>query len=143
MVQAFSTRGLTFFLHSALRNAGLFEAERQRREETSLVLEVTRAVNSTLLLDEVLQLAANSIARAVGVPSCGIYLLDETGTRLVPRKGSESALSALIRGVFMSTPLEIGPDRFLSEVMETKRPTICATPKRTHGPTKRSSGSST
>ncbi|HEX9017075.1 MAG TPA: PAS domain S-box protein, partial [Chloroflexota bacterium] len=55
----------------ALRNAELFEAERQRREETAIILEVTRAVNSTLLLDEVLRVAARGMARAVGVPNCG------------------------------------------------------------------------
>ena len=70
----------------AMRNAELFEAEKTRRQETSLILEITRAVTSTLLLGEVLQLAADGIARAVGNLNCGIYLLDEEGTSLIPRR---------------------------------------------------------
>ncbi len=111
---------------AALRNAELFDAERKRRQETAIVLEITRAVNSTLLLDEVLQVAANSIARAVGVANCGMYLMDETGTKLLPVKGADSALSKLVSGVFMSTPLEIPTNPFLSEVVATRQPTICA-----------------
>ncbi|HEX9016861.1 MAG TPA: GAF domain-containing sensor histidine kinase, partial [Chloroflexota bacterium] len=110
----------------ALRNAELFEAERQRREETAIILEVTRAVNSTLLLDEVLRVAARGMARAVGVPNCGMYLLDESGTKLIPKEGTDSPLSELIREAFMSTHLDVASDAFLSEVVSTKGPVICA-----------------
>lgn len=110
----------------ALRNADLFQAERKTRRETALILEITRAVNSTLLLDEVLRVAADCITSAVGVPNCGMYLVDDAGTKLIPRGGTDSPLSRLIGELFMATPLDIPSDRFLSQVVETKQPTVCA-----------------
>ena len=87
----------------ALRNAELFEAECRRREETAMILEVTRAVSSTLLLDEVMRLAANSIARAVGLPDCGMYLLDEQGTTLLPQDLT-SPLIETLGGAYSGPP---------------------------------------
>ena len=110
----------------AIQNAELFESERKRREETALVLEITRGVNSTLLLDEVFQIAADAIARAVGVADCGMYLMDETGAKLLPQRGTDSPLMDLVGSVYATTTLDVASSPFLTGVVETKQPTICA-----------------
>ncbi len=118
-----SAKALADQIAVALRNAELYEAEIRRREETALILEITRAVGSTLLLDEVIRLAASSIAKAVGLPDCGMYLVDDTGTRLIPQD-ADSPLIRELRGAYASTPLEIGESGYLHEIMETKKPVI-------------------
>ncbi len=121
-----SARTLADQIAVALRNAELFEAERTRREETAIILDVTRAVNSTLLLDEVLRVAANSIGKSVGVPDCGMYLLDETGSRLVPGQGSDTPLIKQLGKKYTDTPLDVTSSPFLEEILRTKRPVISA-----------------
>ena len=56
----------------ALENARLFEAEQQRARELSTLLEATRAVSSTLELEEVLVLIAEQIMKAIGVEGCAL-----------------------------------------------------------------------
>lgn len=108
----------------AIRNAELFEAERKRREETATILRITRAVNSTLLLDEVLRVAANSIGKTVGVPDCGMYFLDETGTKLVPGQGSDTPLIKQLGKKCTDTPLDVTSSPYLEEILQTKQPVI-------------------
>lgn len=110
----------------ALRNAELFEAERTRREETSTILQITRAVNSSLLLDEVLRVAANSIAKTAGLPDCGMYLMDESGGRLLPGQASDSPLNKRLGKRYSDTPLVVASSPYLQEVLETKGPVISA-----------------
>lgn len=107
----------------ALRNAELYEGEIRRREETAMILEITRAVNSTLLLDEVMKLAATSIGKAVGLPDCGMYLMDETGTKLLPQN-ADSPLTRILGETYTRTALEIGPSGFLREIVDTRKPVI-------------------
>lgn len=121
-----SARTLADQIAVALRNAELFEAERTRRQETAIILDVTRAVNSTLLLSEVLRAAANSIGKTVGVPDCGMYLLDETCTRLVPGQGSDTPLMNQLGQKYADTPLEVTTSPYLQEIIRTKRPVISA-----------------
>jgi two-component system NarL family sensor kinase len=78
----------------ALENADLFRQELRRRSELSLILEASRAANSSLVLDDVIQRVASGIADAVGLPSCVVYLFDEDRERLIPsafvaREGSQ------------------------------------------------------
>ena len=119
-----SARTLADQIAVALRNAELFEAERTHRQETAIILDVTRAVNSTLLLNEVLRVAANSIGKTVGVPDCGMYLLDETGTKLMPGQGSDTGLMNQLRERYMSTSLDVTASAYLREIIQTKRPVI-------------------
>jgi PAS domain S-box-containing protein len=119
-----SARTLADQIAVALRNAELFEAERTRREETATILEVTRAVNSTLLLDEVLRVAANSIGKTVGVPDCGMYLLDDTGTKLIPGQSSDTHLIRRLGNKYTDTVLDVAASPFLKEILETKQPVI-------------------
>jgi PAS domain S-box-containing protein len=113
-------------ISTAIRNAELFDQERKRREETAIVLEITRAVSSTLLLDEVFGTAASAIARAVGIGDVGMYLVNEAGTELLPQRGADGPLMRMVLDTYLTTPLDIPSSRFLSEIAETKQPTICA-----------------
>src|SRR6185437_6822487 len=50
-----------------------------------LLTETTAAVNSTLDLEEVLNLVAEKVAKALGADACFVYLYDERGDELVLR----------------------------------------------------------
>jgi two-component system NarL family sensor kinase len=103
----------------ALENAELLVQERKRRTELALILEVSQAANSSLVLDDVIQRVAEGIADAVALPSCVVYLYDDEGDRLLPsafvaREGSEldtgrisrvipnTESSQLLRRIFLS-----------------------------------------
>ncbi|HEX5165497.1 MAG TPA: GAF domain-containing protein [Thermomicrobiales bacterium] len=103
----------------ALENAELLVQERKRRTELALILEVSQAANSSLVLDDVIQRVAEGISDAVGLPSCIVYLYDDEGDRLLPsafvaRDGSEldtsriskvipnTESSQLLRRIFLS-----------------------------------------
>lgn len=103
----------------ALENAELLVQERKRRTELALILEVSQAANSSLVLDDVIQRVAEGISDAVGLPSCVVYLYDDEGDRLLPsafvaRDGSEldtsriskvipnTESSQLLRRIFLS-----------------------------------------
>jgi two-component system NarL family sensor kinase len=86
----------------ALENAELLVQERKRRTELALILEVSQAANSSLVLDDVIQRVAEGIADAVALPSCVVYLYDDEGDRLLPsafvaREGSELDTSRISR----------------------------------------------
>jgi len=69
----------------AIRNADLFERlDRQNRSLKSL-LEASRALTSTVGLDETLTVMARSAAEALKAPGCAIYEYLEADTALVPR----------------------------------------------------------
>jgi len=68
----------------AIENVRLYAAERQQARETTTLLQVAEAVNSTLELTEVLQLIVRTAAFACRVDRCSIFLLDEAGERLRP-----------------------------------------------------------
>jgi GGDEF domain-containing protein len=69
----------------AIRNADLFERlDRQNRSLKSL-LEASRALTSTVGLDETLTVMAQAAAEALKVPGCAIYEYLEADTALVPR----------------------------------------------------------
>jgi GAF domain-containing protein len=91
----------------ALENAELLVQERKRRTELALILEVSQAASSSLVLDDVIQRVAEGMADAVGLPSCVVYLYDDEGDRLLPsayvaREGSE--LDTVRIGEVIPTP---------------------------------------
>ena len=110
----------------AIENARLFEEERRRQHELYSILDVTTAATSSLLLDEVLERVARGIAAAVGIQSCAIYLLDETGRWLLPAAGSTGPLALPIDGPFYNTPVDLTQDDFLREVVEGRHSLVCA-----------------
>ncbi len=68
----------------AIDNAHLFEAERRRRQEATLLAEVAKLISGTLDLDEVLRLTAECAVDLFDVGCCCIFLYDEGGGTLRP-----------------------------------------------------------
>ncbi|NIN67580.1 MAG: hypothetical protein GTO63_23325, partial [Anaerolineae bacterium] len=77
-------------------NARLFQAERRRRQEATLLAEVARLISGTLDLDQVLTLTAECAVDVFDVHCCGIFLYDDTrqALRLVARSGHDDDGSA-------------------------------------------------
>lgn len=74
----------------ALHNAQLYAEAQRRAAETTLLLELTRAVGSTLYLPEVLLRAAGAISEAIGASDVLLLLLDDSETQLVPQAGTST-----------------------------------------------------
>jgi GAF domain-containing protein len=68
----------------AIDNARLFELERQRRQEATLLAEVARLISGTLDLDEVLRLTAECAVEVFEVDCCCIFQYDEEEGTLRP-----------------------------------------------------------
>jgi signal transduction histidine kinase/HAMP domain-containing protein len=68
----------------AIDNAHLFEAERQRRQEATLLAEVARLISGTLDLDEVLRLTAECAIDVFDIHCCCVFLCDEEQGKLRP-----------------------------------------------------------
>ncbi len=98
---------------------------REQQQRTSLILEATQAAASTLRLDEVLARIADTIAAALAVPDCAIYLLDEGGGTLAPRFPTSypdpQRLSAFLRHELdpVAAPL-------IREAVQRQQPAVCA-----------------
>jgi len=69
----------------AIRNADLFGALDQQNRSMQSLLEVSRALTSTVGLDETLTVMAQTAAGALGVPGCAIYEYLSAEHALVPR----------------------------------------------------------
>jgi len=69
----------------AIRNADLFEALDQQNRSMQSLLEVSRALTSTVGLDETLTVMAQTAAGALNVPGCAIYEYLRAEHALVPR----------------------------------------------------------
>jgi diguanylate cyclase (GGDEF)-like protein len=79
----------------AIHNARMFRRQDEQNRHLSSLLDASRAVTSTVELDEVLALIAGQ-AVALGCASCAIYELAEDGGALLLRSGSgrEAAVDA-------------------------------------------------
>jgi len=67
----------------AIENARLFTESEQRAAELSTMLEVARAVSSTLDLDQSLTLIAEEMAKAIGVDGCALSQWDREADAVV------------------------------------------------------------
>lgn len=76
--------------------------ENQRR--SALILKTVIEANSSLDLDETLTSAATSIAEAVGLPHCGIYLTDDSTGNFVMMGGAGRLNEAIYQAV-LETPV--------------------------------------
>jgi PAS domain S-box-containing protein len=68
----------------AVQNAWLYSQEQRKAEESSALLEISRAVSSTLELNRLLKIMAGRTADVCDVNRCSILLLDEADGRLIP-----------------------------------------------------------
>lgn len=127
----------------ALENADLFRQERKRRTELALILEAARAANSSLVLDDVIQRVAEGVADAVGLPSCVVYLYDESEERLLPsafvaREGSRldttlvsqvaptAGTSQLLRSICMTSKEPCALEMMTCDVNDELARVLCA-----------------
>lgn len=83
----------------AIENARLFEAERWRRQQATLLAEMAKLTSGTLDLDEVLHLTAEYAVEALKVDHCLICLCDQSGGTLqcAIDKGFSPQVSAALR----------------------------------------------
>ncbi|UCC76544.1 MAG: GAF domain-containing protein, partial [Anaerolineales bacterium] len=68
----------------AVENARLYATEQRRLRELLILLDIARAVGSTLDLTQVLKLVAQRTAEACEVHRCSLLLLDEQRQHLLP-----------------------------------------------------------
>ncbi|KPL23400.1 MAG: hypothetical protein AMJ93_04795 [Anaerolineae bacterium SM23_84] len=68
----------------AVENARLYATEQRRLKELLILLDIARAVGSTLDLTQVLKLIARRTAEACEVHRCSLFLLDEQRQHLLP-----------------------------------------------------------
>ena len=82
---------------SAIMNARLFKAEQHRRRLADILASIARTLNSTLNLDEVLNLILKHLALVVDYDSSTIMLYDDDGKTLSVRaaRGFENQEAAL------------------------------------------------
>ncbi|MDE3075286.1 MAG: GAF domain-containing protein [Chloroflexota bacterium] len=105
----------------AIENGRLYQQERDRELQAQNVLEVTRAVSATLVLEEVLQQAANGLANAIGLPNCVIYLYESEERQFV----AQQAVGHLPEGTTIerlrAQPIQQDHDPILNEVVDKRR----------------------
>ncbi|OFW56017.1 MAG: hypothetical protein A2Y75_04730 [Candidatus Solincola sediminis] len=68
----------------AMENAELHSREQRKIKETVALLEIARAINSTLDIQEILDKMVQMTVDLCGVVMCVVYLLDEERGRFVP-----------------------------------------------------------
>ena len=108
----------------AIENARLFEAERWRRQQATLLAEMAKLTSGTLDLDEVLHLTAEYAVDVFKVDYCLICLCDESGGTLqcAIEKGFSPQVSAAIRQTAFHPS-----DKTRKVVLEDLRPLIIGT----------------
>jgi signal transduction histidine kinase len=109
----------------AIQHARLYAAERRAREQTAAILEATRAVTSSLRLEDVLTRAARSIAAVLGQRTCAVWMLNKAGTAFVPSFRVAEPPDAEQDRVFAalpSVPVDAAPR--LRELVDTGRPVV-------------------
>lgn len=80
---------------SAIQRAGLLEQLLQKLNELATLYEVSRNLTSTLRVQNVLDLVANMIAKALQVEACLLYLWEEKEGKLVLRAASDPFTGAV------------------------------------------------
>jgi PAS domain S-box-containing protein len=68
----------------AIQNAWLYSLEQRKAEESVALLDIARAVSSTLDLTQMLEIIAQRTAEVCSVDRCSVLLLDKDGDRLLP-----------------------------------------------------------
>ncbi len=96
----------------------------ERTRELSTLLEIVQAAAGSLDLEQVLERVSHGLTAAVGIPYCGIYLVDETKGRLTPVPMRRSQ-NPQISQAYIATPLDPTQDAFTREILETRRPAVC------------------
>jgi PAS domain S-box-containing protein len=106
---------------AALENARLFEAEREQRELAEALRRAAAAVNSTLDLDQVLDLILEQVSRVITYDAANVMLIEGDQARVVRSRGYERfGVSDSIQSVTFHIPDTPG----LRHVLETGEPLV-------------------
>ncbi len=103
---------------SGIRNARLFEAERQARQLAETLRETTSIVSSTLELNQVLNLIVEQLQKVVAYDSSAIFLLRDERMEVVAGRG----FPKMDEVMQLSVPLSM--DTLLRQVVTTGKPLI-------------------
>jgi PAS domain S-box-containing protein len=96
-------------------NALLYEQEQKRRHVADALAQVSKMVNSTLQLDEVLELALQQLARVILYDTASILLVDGPNLQIAACRGFENP-AALVGAVF-----RVEEDNISHRVMRAQR----------------------
>jgi signal transduction histidine kinase len=99
----------------AVWNALLHELEQKRRHTADALAQLSKIINSTLELDEVLELALQQLARVINYDTSSILLVEGDSLKIVACQGFEDP-QALIGAVF-----RIEEDNISHRVMRSQR----------------------
>jgi signal transduction histidine kinase len=75
----------------AIENARLYDRARREASTSRALLRVTRAMNASLRLEEILQLVVDSVAELIGTPAAAVYLVGADGAAF--ERGATRALA--------------------------------------------------
>ena len=104
----------------ALEHARLYEAAQQRLRRAETLVNVSRALNSTLDLTEVMRRIARETCRAVGADMVGAFVADDEARSLRPVAGYRVPKDLLER--FLAYPIPLRGHRILEEAWRERRP---------------------
>ncbi|HSE93616.1 MAG TPA: GAF domain-containing protein, partial [Methylomirabilota bacterium] len=97
----------------ALQNASLYGELQAQLRRTEALLNVTRAVSTTLDLDEAMRRVARETARLLGADMVGAYLADADGKSLWPAAGYR--VPAELRDAFRRHPIPLAGHAFVED----------------------------
>jgi diguanylate cyclase (GGDEF)-like protein len=97
----------------------LFEKMQRNVAELSTLQRVSKIINSTLDLDQVMDLAIDVIVGTMGVSSCAIMLVEEDNNNL-----NLEASRGLLEQCETKDNLNISKCKFAAEALKSKRPVI-------------------
>jgi GAF domain-containing protein len=104
---------------NAIENARLFKEAQQRAEQTQFLLTVSEATASTLESTEVMRLAARAAAEVLDADTTATYVLDLTGTKLMPVAGYHIPRAQL--EMYQQTHLTVEGHLFIEEALKSRR----------------------
>jgi signal transduction histidine kinase len=105
---------------SATFNADLIKAQ----QHIALMLHTAQMASSSLEPAQVLERVADAMVTAVGVPYCGIYLMDAERRVLVPR-AVRGPLTVVRPDVFRERHLDPAVDSLAGEALQRQAPAVC------------------
>jgi PAS domain S-box-containing protein len=101
----------------AIENARLFQAERQQRQLAETLREVASVLNTSLDLDQVINLILDQLARVVEYDSASLMLLARQQLRMAAHRGFRSVDEKL-------DIVQVADFAHLQQVLDTHRPAI-------------------
>ncbi|HEX8918671.1 MAG TPA: GAF domain-containing protein, partial [Chloroflexota bacterium] len=117
-VQIEALRACAAMLASAIESARLYEDARQRAGHLEIINEVSRAIATSIDLDQTLKLVARNMARAVDASVCLIALLEEDGSAWYGAAASD------MEEVWCGRRVERPERNIVFEVADRQRPIV-------------------